>query len=225
MRILLTAATSAEIQPAIDHYQAQTGSINPKPAILISGVGMVATTYSLCQAISRQKPDIIIQAGIAGSFMTGHIGDVLIVERDAIADLGVWENSSFQSIHDLKLADGDAHPFSAGVLKNPWKNLMSMRTLKTVNAITINEISTRPESLRWYQQKFMPVVESMEGAAFHYVCLQEGIPFLQLRSISNRVGERDKKQWNIPLAIRNLNNELISLLSELNSKDETYIRI
>jgi futalosine hydrolase len=31
----------------------------------------------------------------------------------------------------------------------------------------------------------------MEGAALHFVCLQEDISFIQLRAISNFVGERD----------------------------------
>ena len=49
----------------------------------------------------------------------------------------------------------------------------------------------------FYENKFLPVIESMEGAALHYVCLMEKIPFLQIRSISNYIGERDKKKWNM----------------------------
>jgi futalosine hydrolase len=62
----------------------------------------------------------------------------------------------------------------------------------------------------------------MEGAAFHYVCLLEKIPFLQLRSISNLIGERDKTKWKMEKAIQNLNENLISLLNKLCQYDETY---
>ena len=55
----------------------------------------------------------------------------------------------------------------------------------------------------------------MEGGPLHYVCLQMGVPFLQLRSVSNTVGVRDKTQWNIPLAIARLNEELIDLFKKL----------
>ena len=55
----------------------------------------------------------------------------------------------------------------------------------------------------------------MEGAALHYVCLHQNIPFIQLRAISNYVGERDKTKWKIDLAISNLHNELIKLLKQL----------
>jgi futalosine hydrolase len=58
-------------------------------------------------------------------------------------------------------------------------------------------------------------VESMEGAALHYVCLSEKIPFLQLRGVSNYAGERNKSKWKLKEAIGNLNKELIRLLEDL----------
>jgi futalosine hydrolase len=54
----------------------------------------------------------------------------------------------------------------------------------------------------------------MEGAAFHYVCLQEEIPFIQLRSVSNYVGERNKSKWQIKKAVENLNKELLNLIGQ-----------
>ena len=65
----------------------------------------------------------------------------------------------------------------------------------------------------------------MEGAAFHYVCLQQKIPFIQLRAISNYVGERNKTKWKMKEAIINLNEKLIFLLTELSNYNETYFRV
>ena len=47
----------------------------------------------------------------------------------------------------------------------------------------------------------------MEGAALHYTCLMEKIPFIQLRSISNYIAERDKTKWDMKRSIINLNND------------------
>ncbi|MBK8310223.1 MAG: hypothetical protein IPL04_04300 [Chitinophagaceae bacterium] len=58
------------------------------------------------------------------------------------------------------------------------------------------------------------MVESMEGAALHYVCLMEKIPFIQLRAISNYITERNKKKWNMKESITNLNKEIIKLLNK-----------
>ncbi|MCH5683849.1 hypothetical protein LWM68_06005 [Niabella sp. W65] len=42
----------------------------------------------------------------------------------------------------------------------------------------------------------------------------EKIPFLQIRGISNYVGERDKRKWNFKDAIDNLNNELVRIVEQ-----------
>jgi futalosine hydrolase len=55
-------------------------------------------------------------------------------------------------------------------------------------------------------------VESMEGAAFFYACLAAGVPFAEIRSISNRVEPRNRDAWDLPLAIRNLNGVLVGML-------------
>ena len=63
----------------------------------------------------------------------------------------------------------------------------------------------------------------MEGGALHYVCLQEKIAFLQLRSVSNDIGVRDKTKWDIRSAIRRLNEELIQLLQQLAEQDNSIL--
>ena len=65
------------------------------------------------------------------------------------------------------------------------------------------------------KEKFSADIETMEGAAFHYVCLHQQINFLQLRSISNIVGERDKTKWKTKEAINNLNDELFKIIKNL----------
>jgi futalosine hydrolase len=61
-------------------------------------------------------------------------------------------------------------------------------------------------------KRYHPDIETMEGAAFFYVCSKENIPFLALRAVSNRVEPRDKAKWNIPLALKNLSDELGKVL-------------
>jgi len=96
--------------------------------------------------------------------------------------------------------------------------LIDKTQLPPVRAITVNEITTRAERIKQLMEKYTPAAESMEGAAFHYVCLQEGIPFIQLRAISNFIGERDKSQWKMEEAIGNLNQQLIRFLNKLSDQ-------
>ena len=99
-----------------------------------------------------------------------------------------------------------------------------MSGLEVVRGVSVNEITTNPERIGWYRESYKAAVESMEGAAFHYVCLQKKIPFLQIRALSNIVGERDKSKWDFRNSITALNHSLISLIKELDKTDETPFR-
>lgn len=226
MYLLLTAATAAEIQPSIDFLEKNSFTLQPHNAeLLITGVGTVATTYSLTHHLINRRPDLVIQAGIAGSFRENNAGEVVTVKQDVFGDTGVWENEKFNNIFDLKLEDDNRRPFTDQSLINPYQKLLQLSGQELVKAITVNEITTDAKRIEWYKQNLSPVVESMEGAAFHYVCLQENIPFLQVRSVSNCVGERDKTKWIMQEAVNNLNEKIISLLKELQKYDETYFRL
>ncbi len=243
MHILLAAATTFEIQPTIDFLlKRRTGPIAaprthplaPHPSdshpttshltsTLITGVGALPTTWSIMRQIDRERPDLIIQAGIAGSFTGRPPGEVFAIRDETLADLGVWEDHQYKSLFDLGLAEPNQNPFTAGRLVNPYPKLLTFTGLETVSAITVNEISTNPDRIAWHRTRTAATIESMEGGALHYVGLREGVAFLQLRSVSNDIGVRDKSKWNIPLAIQRLNEELIRLLQELDQHDTTIL--
>jgi futalosine hydrolase len=164
--------------------------------------------------IDSERPALIVQAGIAGCLTDRPPGEVVVADEDQFADQGVWEEGRFKSLFDMRLADRDAFPFTRGQLVNPYPRLLARTALPRVGALTVNEITTNPERISWYQQNTAAVVESMEGAAFHYACLQKSVPFLQLRSVSNAVGVRDKKKWDIRLAIARLNEALVRLMTD-----------
>ena len=58
-------------------------------------------------------------------------------------------------------------------------------------------------------EKFSSQIEDMEGAALHFVCQMEKIPFFQLRAVSNEVGVQDRDKWNGPLALDALKRAML----------------
>lgn len=195
-----------EIAPLLAH--------NISADFLITGVGAPACVYKLAKKIRQNKYDLAIQAGISGTFNpVGKLADTVLVEKDLFADLGVFENGQLSSLFDTGLANKDEWPYTDGWLLNET-NGFADTTLRKVTSITVNTVSEDRRIAEQYVQKYNPEIESMEGAAFHYVCLQEGLPFIQLRSISNRVGERDKAKWKMKEAIENLNKELLHLIRQ-----------
>jgi len=87
--------------------------------------------------------------------------------------------------------------------------------LKQVKAITVNTGTGSEYTRSKLIKKFNPDIETMEGATFFYICCLESIPFLALRAISNKVELRNKRNWNIPLALNNLSEKLIDVLLTL----------
>jgi len=209
--ILVVAATAKEINPFIE--LTRTGGIN-NADILISGIGLTASTYHLAKQLALKKYDLVIQAGVAGCFdLTIPLGAVVAVKQDTIADQSVVELQKLKTLFDLNLVPQDQYPYKKGWLINPNKEVLTKTKLKIVKGISVNQISTSKQMIKFYRDVFDPVTESMEGAALHYVCLMENVPFVQIRSISNYIGERNKKKWDMMDSIANLNDTLIKTIN------------
>jgi futalosine hydrolase len=205
MQILLVAATNFEIQPFV--------STDHTLDVLIAGVGVPSTIYNLQKKLQDKRYDVVIQAGIAGAFSTDSpLGKTYMVKQDTFGDLGIEEKGVFSSVFKLGFTSENDFPFEHGWLMNKHLLLSS----ESVIGVTVNKVSDSEIQKQQLIKTYTPAIESMEGAAFHYVCLQEKISFLQLRSVSNHVGERDKNKWKIKDAITSLNIEITKTIALLN---------
>ncbi|MBU6158042.1 MAG: futalosine hydrolase [Bacteroidetes bacterium] len=219
MTSLLLAATPIEIAPIMETIRDKKVLKQiPDIDVLIGGIGLTATTYALTKYLHLKRPDCIIQAGVGGCFdLSMPLATVVAVKNETIADQSVMELKTLKTLFDLKLLPEEQPPFKKGKLPNDTA-LIKLFKGKKVNGISVNEITTDKKRVRIYEQQFSPIVESMEGAALHYVARMEKIPFIQLRAISNYIAERNKKKWNMKEAISNLNEELLKLLMNIQKK-------
>jgi futalosine hydrolase len=214
MSYLIVAATALEIAPFITALRTRQGQSRrvQDTDILVTGPGLTAATWSLTRQVHLKKPQLIIQAGLGGCFDENlPLGTVVAIRQETIADQSVMQNGSLHTLFDLGLASANQFPYRNGWLINTTDPIRNTR-LKKVRAVSVNEITTSKKTIRAYIEKFNPVIESMEGAAVHYVALMEKIPFLQLRAASNYVGERNKKKWAIEFSIEELNKVLVAML-------------
>ena len=214
MELLLCAATEREIEPTLEYFN-QFPATGVNINVLISGVGLTTAIFRLTQKVSAARPQFILQAGICGALDTSlALNQTIVIKNEMIGDEGVEENGTFQSLFDLKLREPDEFPWKDKKLSNPG-SFLPFSHLKVVDGISINEITTRHERIELYRGKYGVQVESMEGAALHYLSLAENIPFMQLRSISNYAGERNKNKWSIAGAVAQLNFELQRAIPKL----------
>lgn len=220
MFLTIVAATPFEIAPLLlylkKHFKEKDSSVFEKNGhvfqILITGVGIPLTALNLGQYFFKNKPNLTINAGIAGAFnLNLKIGDVVNVVTERFGDLGVeLADGTFSDIHELGLINANEAPFQNGMLINP--EAAKQQFLPTVNGLTVNKVHGYLSSINAIKLKYNADTESMEGAAFFLACLFANIDFLEIRSISNFVEPRNKENWNIPLAIDNLNQVLIEMI-------------
>lgn len=180
---------------------------------LVSGIGGFATMYNLTKYCVKNRPDFIIHAGICGSFDdTLELGDVVCVMIDQFADFGVFENGQWKTGFDMKLISSHKKPFTQGELVATNTDIVPYPKVIAVTSQTITSTTTQREML---EKKFHPAIETMEGAYIHYVCIQEDIPFVHLRSVSNTVGERNKSRWDIETAVANLHEAINTVIANI----------
>jgi futalosine hydrolase len=209
MQVTIAAATRLELRETTLR-QTSKHTID----VLYTGVGILSSAVRLTQYVLQHKPGLIIQAGIAGSFdHNSKPGDIVVVKRECLGDTGVHEAGEWKDIFDMGFQQEDEMPFSNKYLVNEWIDKYNALNLPQVTGITINQITTDKARIQMLQTKYVAQVESMEGASLHYVCRLLNIPFIQIRAISNYVGERDKTKWKIKEAIENLNEAVAKMLN------------
>ena len=192
MKILIVAATDFEMEK--DQFSAHD--------ILITGVGILETTLELTKKLALNRYDLVINAGIAGSFDNKiKIGDVVEVTEDILSELGYEENKTFFEFKNFSVRNKFTVDSKTDLLK--------------VKSITVNTVSDNKSTIKKIKNRLNPDIETMEGAAVFRVCNDFNIPCIQIRSVSNFVGERNKKDWNIDLAIKNLNLSLNKIILSL----------
>lgn len=218
--IAIVAATEKEIEPFRAYLK--NNEITHSPTrfqlndividIVISGIGILPSTYTLMNYLMEHKPDAWIQTGIGGAFDTSlEIGKTYLIESEILVDFGA-EDSDGRIISPFELGwlSPDQYPYTEERLICPYVTLEAgipfvtgMTTLYAHGYTeNIDKISMRPHGQ----------IENMEGAAFFYVSLMKNIPFLSIRAVSNLVTSRDTSMWEIEKAIEILCEKTLDLI-------------
>ena len=226
MRILIVAATHREVKQLKDRlefvhqhraYISGHRYGNLLIDILVTGTGAVFMAYHLTRILGTINYDLAVNIGIAGSFdYFLEQGFVVNVVQDQFADLGIEEKGEFYTLGEKEMMDENSYPFTEEILRSLGNfEIEEVESLIPVKAVTVNTLHGSKEGIMRIKEKFNPEIETMDGAAFFYVCLSEKVPFLQIRSVSNFVEIRRIENWNIPLAITNLTDTVMSIFEEL----------
>ena len=226
MKILIVSASSTEIKEIRDKLTF-INKLTPNLStykfgklrvdLLITGYGSVFTSFYLTRTLNTNNYDLAINAGVAGSFdYFLEQGFVVNVIRDQFADLGFEDKNGFYTLGEKEMLIEDSFPFTGETMHSLGNfEIDEVDSLIPVKAITVNTIQGSQEEIQRLKTKYKAEIETMDGAAFFYVCLMEKVPFLQIRSVSNFVEIPRVENWYLPLALKNLTKSTMDILGEL----------
>jgi futalosine hydrolase len=194
MHLLLVSATAME-QPEIEVPQ----GIHLER--LVHGCGLLESTFHLTKVLATTKPDWVIQVGLAGTYTaTLSLGETVVVGTEQLGDTGAEDVDGCPlSLFALGLRNPNTPPFIHGRLINPYTAHFP-NNMPVVHGLTVNQSSGEARTIK-HRLIQGAHIETMEGAAFHYVALQNACKFVQFRSISNVVEPRNRAAWQIPEAL------------------------
>lgn len=217
MRILVTAAEQEELDCAIEAYNSLDDDAKNRveAEFMLTGIGAASTCYRVTKQITTAAMggdgySFALNIGIAGSYDMEEfpIGSAALVYKDYFGDLGFETFSGFKTLFGYGILGEDEFPYTGGALERKVGGFEGLESAlqrgKKGVGVTVQTVTGDPAKVREMYERFKPQIESMEGAAFYFVALQEGIPCAQIRTVSNEVGERDRSKWDIPAALNTL---------------------
>lgn len=216
MTNLLISATRLEAEPlhAAATWQEldspwgalYSGQLHNQSVLLAHlGVGKVNTAAGLALLLDRYAPSRVIQFGIGGAYLGSglSVGMAAIAARELHLDSGVQEADGWRGMNELGfplVTKGEPLYNLIPTDQRLSYALVDATGLPLVTFGTSETVTGDFKLAKVFYERFAVAVESMEGAAAAQVCLTLDTPFAELRGISNLVGERDKRAWNIPAA-------------------------
>jgi len=157
------------------------------------GVGPAAAAAGTARLLATGRYRAVVSAGIAGGFPDrAPVGATVLGARSIAADLGAETPDGFLPIDELgfgsSVVEADATLLKALAAVLPEAIVGDVLTLATVTgtAATADRLAARfPQA----------VAEAMEG--YGVAVAAGGLPFAELRTISNPIGPRDRATWRL----------------------------
>lgn len=179
--------------------------------LLCIGVGKTAATLGLTRALmTGPRPRLLVGFGVGGAYPGSglDVGDGCIVTRDDFVDEGVETTNGFLDLRSLGF--DDAAPRIADPARSQaWATRLGV---SCVAGATVSCCSGTDALARVYAERSGAAVETMEGAAVAHVAQAFGIPWVGVRAVSNRCGDRARAGWDLPRALERLEAMLTVLV-------------
>ncbi|MEJ2688433.1 MAG: futalosine hydrolase [Deltaproteobacteria bacterium] len=178
---------------------------NDRVKTLTCGVGPVESTLSLTRLLSGSNASevtAVVNFGVGGAYPGSDLSilDLCFADREVLADLAICTEEGFL---DLPASLTVVRDFSLdNALLAAAENFCRQKgcAFRKGSFATVCCASGSAQRGQTLRNKYQAVCENMEGAALARVCKEFGVPFLEVRAISNMVENRDLTGWQLEAA-------------------------
>ncbi|MGX6604329.1 futalosine hydrolase [Micromonosporaceae bacterium Da 78-11] len=185
--LLVVTAVAAEAEAVL-------AGVDPRYVVVEPvGVGPASAAAGTARLLAAGQYHAVISAGIAGGFPgRAAVGATVLGTRSIAADLGAETPDGFLPVEELgfgtSVLAADAALLKALAEALPEAVVGDILTLSTVTG-------TARTAHRLAERFPAAVAEAMEG--YGVATAAAGIPFVELRTISNPIGPRDRSAWRL----------------------------
>lgn len=196
--ILLTAAVRQEL----NFWEAR-----PHVEMLLTGIGPVEAACAVSRALGQGPVDLVVNAGLGGAFSGfADVGDAVVVSEDFM-ELGLETGQSITLPEGSRIVDRASSDLQL-------VDRLAESGFPVVRGVTVSRVTATDETadrLRTYGVG----VETMEGFAVLRAAEVAGVPAIQVRGISNIVGDRSRSRWDFRAGVAGTQRILDTLFSLL----------
>lgn len=178
----------------------------------VTGVGPLNAALTLGRLLGGATLSGVLNLGVAGSFDTA----ALPLRSVAVADAEIWPEYGLRSDTGVDprgigfpLARTPGGPIHERIGLAPTQAAKALSLSLSADwitgpSLTVSAASGTPTVAAAHHKRHAPLTENMEGFALALGCLAPGLPFLEVRVVSNQVGSRDKAHWDLAGALEKL---------------------
>jgi futalosine hydrolase len=218
--VALIAAVRFELEPLrarlrrlyelrIGGRECAAGLLDGRSVVLVpGGMGKVNAAQATTAVLERFAVRGLVNFGVAGAYAGAGlpVGAVALATTESYGDEGVDAPGGWLSTREIGiplLERNDRRHFNTFPLADALVDAAAERLAAAGIAfqrgpfVTVSACSGTAARGAVLAERFGAVCESMEGAAVAHVCAMYGVPFLEVRGVSNLVEDRDLAGWKL----------------------------
>lgn len=196
------------------------GTLEGKEIVLVEGgIGKVNSSVCTTLLIDRFKVDQLIFTGVAGGTNPNiEVGDIVIsnelIEHD-------FDCTAFGMKHgEIPRMDTSIFKADKNLIKIAEKSALELfdkKNIYTGRIVSGDVFVAEPQKINWLRETFDSECTEMEGAAVAHVCHLFKIPFVIIRSISDKANDDAKTDFCefVKLASKNSKNLIIEMMKRV----------